>query len=211
MAGVAKIVRRIPMYLLMCLPMMLAGCDIMGKGTTQAVFTLPPKARVLVAVDPRPTSGMPIDGPIQMGKLITDELVLYKGAELVVDQGRLTDLRRDPDYKKMGIADIAVATGADVVIYVDVLTFHVATISDGQVTQGDATATVKVVDRNGTRLWPPLTDVLGFQVQTSVLPGFTDQMPPDHVKNKMVKDLAAYAARLFYKYDREDKDMNPHP
>lgn len=193
---------------------MLGGCDMMGKGSQDALYKLPEKGRVLVLVDARPTSGMPLDAPSSLGKQITDLLYQHKVADNFVDQGRLTELRKDArfaDMKQMGIADVAVLTDADTVVYVDVLQFQVDTLSDGQVTEGNAVAQVKVVSRAGKRLWPAETEVLGYQIQTTVNPNLVEQAPPNVVKGKLVKDLSVLVGRLFFKYDLEDKELNPKP
>ncbi len=64
----------------------------------------------------------------------------------------------------MGIADVARETGADLVIYVNVVSLSIPTTTDKAVAQGDAQVMVKVVDSAGVRVYP-VTDVAGTPVQ----------------------------------------------
>ena len=101
------------------------------------------------------------------------------------------------------------ATDADVVVFVDVLQFNIENISGGEVNQGNATAMVKVLDKNGKRLWPAETEPLGYQITAMAAPSLSEEGGAAAVQAKLLKDLALRAGRLFHSYDLEDKEVNP--
>ncbi len=130
--------RGIGAWLLMLSVAALGGCDMMGKGTQKALFKLPEGKRVLVMVDPRPSSNAPIDVPVALGQAISQYLYQHRVADSFVAQARLTELRKNEQFARMGIADIARATDSDLVVFVDLVSFNAEMLSEGQVTQGVA-------------------------------------------------------------------------
>ncbi|MEI8194271.1 MAG: hypothetical protein WCI73_00010 [Phycisphaerae bacterium] len=204
---------------LLALVLTLGGCEALymmtGKGGQEALYKLPKKSRILVCVDPRAVSGMPADAPARLGQLIAEHMYQYKAGEEFVAQARLSELRKNPRFnpanpvERMGIADIAAATDADVVVFVDVLQFNIENISGGEVNQGNATAMVKVLDKNGKRLWPAETEPLGYQITAMAAPSLSEEGGAAAVQAKLLKDLALRAGRLFHSYDLEDKEVNP--
>lgn len=205
-----------PGLFLPLLVLLLTGCDMLGKGTQEALYTLPEKSRVLVLVEPRSTSGMPPDVSAKLGDLIIAHLYKYNVADQFVSQARITELRKDPNFNgtdpqhRMGLADMAALTNADVVLYIDILRFDIEDLSGGQVVQGNAVAMVKVVSKNGKRLWPSETYPLGQQVNATVPPTLNEQGGNGAVQAKLMHDLAINVGRQFHAYDKEDKELNPH-
>jgi len=185
----------------------LGGCDMFGKGTQKAEFKLPEKARILVMVDPRPASNTPIDVPAALGETINRYLYKHNVGENFVAQARLTELRKNPQFARMGIADIAKATDADVVVFLDLVRFSADTQSEGQLTEGFAQGLVKVVDGRGQRLWPAETEVLGQEVQAVVAPNFASDMSVVQVRQALIDGMAIHTGRLFHDYDKEDKEV----
>ena len=106
----------------------------------------------------------------------------------------------------MGVADIAKATDADVVVVVNMVVLQADTTSDGSVTQGTAEGEVKVVDKNGERLWPG--DLLGTKVDAKVDPSFASDRGKGQVYTGLIDLLTIRVGRMFHPYDMEDKEMN---
>ena len=140
----------------------LAGCNVLGalssgKGTVKAEATLPPKARVLVFVDPRPQTQMTPESEALLAEAIMNHLWKYKAADNFVPQQQVVLARarhaEANDFAaaagKVGTADVARETGADVVIHVDVVDYMMPQLSESQITIGYATVLVKVMDKNG--------------------------------------------------------------
>jgi hypothetical protein len=186
----------------------LPACGTMSKGDRPALFTLPPAKRVLVFIDVRPNVPVPPDFPADLGQKISDHLYQHHATEHVVSQSRLTELRRDPEkFSAMGIADIAQATDADIVLHVDTLMFSVSALSDESITMGLTQALVKVVDKNGKRLWPTLA-ATGAGVEARIDPAFAEQRDRPAVQKEMSDLLAIRIGRMFHKYAVNDSQMN---
>ena len=196
---------------LLLLAFTLSGCQMLymfaGKGSQEALYVIPKGARVLIFVDVRPTAHMPAEGPLVLGEKIADHLFRHKAADNFVAQQRLSEVRRLDDFRKMGIADIARATDADVVLHVDVIQYTANTISDSSISEGSAAALVKVVDRQGNRLWPPEGTAMGAPVQARLDPLLTEQRDLNAVHKELAELLTIRIGRMFHAYDLEDKEM----
>jgi hypothetical protein len=176
----------------------LASC--MGEEKREAIFKLPAGKRVVVFVDPRANQNVPPEFSSELGLKISTLLQQFGGADAIVQQSRVMELRRESGkFSKMSVADVAVASDADVVLHVDVIGFGIATISDQSITQGGAQAIVKVVDRHGKRLWPPETTT-GAAVTAKVDPGFTEQRDARMVQRELNEQLGSRIARIFLTY-----------
>lgn len=204
--------RNLSKLVLLVLVGVLSGCQVLylltGKGQKDALYELPAESRVLVMVDPRPGTMALVEVPAALGESLTAHLYKYHVADKFVDQARLVDLRKDPRFEKMGIADIARQVEADVVVYVDLVTFAIETPSQTQLIHGHAQALVKVVDKNGKRLWPPSSEALGYGVEARVQPELADQTTPLAVREKLLHLLTVRMGRTFHAYDLEDKALN---
>jgi hypothetical protein len=186
----------------------LPGCQALyflgGKGTQPALYTLPKDQRILVFVDPRPTVSAPVDFSSTLGDKIAQHLYKYGVADKFVAQERLTALRRDhARFGAMGIADVAKATEADLVLYVDLIAYDVNAISDESIAQGSAHVLVKVLARDGTRLFPKDAPA-GIETAAQVEPAFTADRDMNAVIKQLTDTLAMRVGRMFQKYDRED-------
>lgn len=186
----------------------LPGCQALyflgAQGDMPAQFTLPKEKRILVFVDPRPTVTAPADFPAALGDAIGQHLYKYGLADHIVAQERLTALRRDANrFAHMGIADVAHAADADIVIYVDLITYDVSAISDNSIAQGNAHVLVKVLDSNGTRLYPK-NSTTGTEVAAEIEPAFTSEKDIAGVAQDLTNLLALRVGRLFQSYDRQD-------
>ncbi|HVX85342.1 MAG TPA: hypothetical protein VH253_11220 [Phycisphaerae bacterium] len=184
------------------------GCQALailgGGGSVPAQYTLPKGKRILVFVDPRPTVRAPADFPSALGDAIGQHLYKYGLADHLVTQDRLTALRRDnARFPHMGIADVARATDADVVIYVDLITYDVSAISDNSIAQGNAHVLVKVLDANGNRLYPKNSST-GTEISAEIEPAFTSERDMAAVVTDLTKLLGLRVGRLFQSYDNDD-------
>lgn len=188
--------------------LLLSGCGLTGAGGKQkALYTLPRQKRVMVFVDVHPTVEAPAGFANQLGENLSTHLFQYQAVDHVVAQARLAELRRAPDtFKKMGVADVARATDADLVLYVDLITFNVSSLSDDSITQGMAQVLVKVIDANGKRLWP-LNDVAGAQVDAKVDPAFTEQRDKLAVAKELNDKLARDVGRMFHDYSPNEGEL----
>lgn len=189
------------------LVLLLAGCDALGKGKQEALYTIPKNKRVLILVEPHPGRDVPADVPPALTQAIADHLYRYQAAGEFVSQQKLMDLRRDPvAFGNLSIQDIGHRTGADVVLYVDLLTFAPEEISAGQLTKGEALALFKLVDASGLRLWPAGADP-GSTVRASVPEQYIEQQSLTVVKRRLINSLAVQVGRVFHQYDKEDKGV----
>ena len=182
----------------------LTGCEvgyfIFGQGDQPAVFKIPEQSRVLVLVDKAANSPMTVS---DLQSLInTMNLLLYqnKVATQFVPAFRLTNLQRNTElYQSMGIADIAAAVRADIVIYIYLRKFSAKLISDKQISEGYASAIVKVVNKNGTRLWPKdATD--GYPITVKIPQALASSQSSAAVHNALIQAVAQKVALLFYSH-----------
>jgi hypothetical protein len=197
--------------LLVALVSAMAGCEAIyflhGEGTQDALYAFPVKSRVLVMVDTHPNSGVPADVPPALAEAITEFIYQHekegKKCEFV-SPARLASLRSDPDkFHLMSISDIAQATNADYVIYVDMTEFAMQNTPDGEVTQGVAQTLTKVVSRHGARVFP--TDgSSGVPIASSLTPGLAEPVGESHAKDHLVGQLTVRIGRMFISYDMED-------
>ena len=120
----------------------LGGCSILGalssgKGTVKAEATVPSGSLVLVFVDPRPETQMSPEKQMDLAEAIVKHLYKYRAADRFVAQQQLVILRSehqaDFDNRKIGVADVARETGADVVIHVDVIDYSTPQLSENQI------------------------------------------------------------------------------
>jgi len=115
------------------------------------------------------------------------------------------ELKANPSkFSQMGVADIAQATGADLVLYVDLIAFDVTSLSDESITQGGAQVLVKVVDREGNRAWP-IGVAMGVWLDARVGATFSEQRSRMGVQQEITDLLAVRTARMFIKYHLGDK------
>jgi hypothetical protein len=189
----------------------LSGCGQLsglmnGRGDQPALYTLPQNKRVLVFVDTRSDIAAPAEFATTLADGIGAHLYKYHAANNLVGQDRLTGIRHDAIvFAKMGVGDVAVATDADVILYVDVVTLNIASTTDNSVSQGGAQVLVKVIDRDGKRLWPG-TELPGTLVAVQVPAAYTEMS--DMAIAAQISDLLTLRiGRMFHKYSLDDKAM----
>ncbi len=193
--------------LLLVMPSCAALSFLGGQGEQDALYTLPKDKRVLVFVDVS-SSVNPTPGFTKMlGQKISDHLYKYKATDTLVSQSRLETLKSDPTFAGMGIADVARETGADLVIYVNLIALNNTSTTDKSVAQGDAEVMVKVIGADGKHLYPT-AEAGGTLVQAQLTPAFTEGQVEGAVMNQLTDMLAVRVGRMFHKYSLDDADMN---
>jgi hypothetical protein len=197
--------------MLLSLPLACSSCAALyflggGKGDQDPLYKIPQGKRVLVLVDTAPSVTATPGFTKLLGQKINDHLYKYKATDTLVAQARLDTLKSDPAFPKMGIADVARAAGADIVIYVNIVSLNMNSTADKSVAQGDAEAMVKAVDSDGKRLYPT-ADAGGTPVQAHVDPALTEGQVEGAVVNQLTDILALRVGRMFHKYSLDDADM----
>jgi hypothetical protein len=189
----------------------LTGCpDFNPAGKTiKALYTLPEKGSVLVFVYERPGSGVPLDVSNRLAVGITKHLKKWTKTQDLVNPDLVTPLKQDQKaYAKMDVMTIARLTGAKYVLVVDLYECRADELSSGLITQGNAQALLRVVDDNGTRLWPA-RDGAPLAMSTTVPPSTSDQQSIADVKTKLVTDLSTKIGRIFHDYGTDQGELNP--
>jgi len=177
-----------------------------GKGQQKALFEFPEKARVLIMVDTHPNTGIPVDVPAMLGTALAAQWQPRANHPLeFVDPGRLTQLQYNADaFRSLSIADVARKTHADYVVYVDLLQFSVQGRSENQISQAVTQTMVRVVDRDGQRVFP--TDAsAGMPVSAALPPTLGESASSSQQKDKLIDLLSIRITRMFFDYDLEDQ------
>lgn len=194
--------------------LMLAGCGefvylFTGRDHVSAQFKIPDKSRVLIFADRRPGRDVPLEVPDLLNENLNVHLYQYKAADSFVAASRLADMRKDPIFTEMSIPDVARKVDADIVIYVDMLNFQVIEQSDGQVNYGVAEVAVKVINRDGKRLWPVDSTVnpLGQSVTAEVEQHMADVRNVSQTRAELLKRLTIRVGRLFHEWDAMDREI----
>lgn len=198
-SSVGRVARGLYVFVVTLAALTLDSCGL--PQPIDPVYKFPTGKRVLVFVDPRPNQNVPPEFSAELARKISNLLYQFHGTDHVVPQTRIMELRREPQkLASMSISDVAKAADADVVLHVDLIALQVSTISDESLTQGVAQAFVKVVDRDGKRLWPGDMQA-GAAVTATVLPAFTESRNSEVVRQQLGEQLASRIARAFVKYD----------
>jgi hypothetical protein len=188
----------------------MAGCQLAalaGKGSQEALFKIKKEQRVLVLVDAMEAVSVPPGFDTALGQLLNQHLYAYKATDHIVAQERLLQLKDEKKdaYKKMSIEDIATATDADLVISVFVTRLSTPVTTDGTVGQADALVMVKVVDRNGNRLFPG--DQGGVPIMAKEDPALTSDRNMEKTLQGLLVQLTRRTGRMFHKYSLDDKTL----
>jgi hypothetical protein len=190
------------------------GCALLylagGKGKQKAIYQFSKTQKVLVLVETREGVTAPPYLTSTLADAIGRHLWKYHAVELpLVNQNALIVLQtaHPEEYKKMGVADIAQATGADAVLLVYVTQFMTPTTTDGSVGEGYAEVYVKVIDKKGTRLFPG--DAAGLQMTAHDDEELVSDRDIPKTVQDLIDQLSTLVGRTFHDYDMEDKEMNP--
>ena len=151
----------------------------------------------------------PPDFTSALGTKIENHLFKYNAAANLVAEDRLTALeaRNPEEFAKMGVADVARAVDADVVIYVDVVTMNVAATTDANSLSGATSQCfIKVIDANGNRMWPS-SETSGELITGSIEPALSENRSEAQLMDELQDQLTIRIGRLFHPYSRDDKEM----
>jgi hypothetical protein len=158
-------------------------------------------------VDIRPELSAPPAFATTLAERISSHLFRNKATDHIVPQQRLLELQQqDPaKFAKMGVADVANAVDADLVVVVYVIFLQVQSTTEGAVTQGNTQVLVKVVNSKGERLWPG--DPAGTRIDAFIEPALSSDQDKTAVYDKLSEQLITRVGRLFHKYSLDDKTM----
>ena len=183
------------------------GCQLeyllAGNGVDQSVYHIKKKDRVLVLVDSSPSSPLSIHAMSQLITATNQDLYLAGVTKNLVPAYRLIALMKSHpvSYREMGIADIAKALNANLVIYMYVERFRNRLLSAKQITEGDAQAYLKLVSESGTRLWPK-TAAPGQLITAKVSPNLAMTQTHTAVEDSLLAQLANTTAGFFHSHAR---------
>lgn len=193
--------------------MALGGCELLyfagGKGKQPALYKFGKNEKALVLVEVREGLAPPPFLAPNLADAVTKHLWKYGAVQQpMITQDALMALQtsRPADYKKMGIADIAQATGADAVLHVFIIQFETPTTSDGTVSEGNAQAFVKVVNKDGTNVFGSKT---GLKLSAHDPEAYVSDRDVARTTQDLINQLTIQTGRMFHDYDLEDAVLNP--
>jgi hypothetical protein len=177
------------------------GCGaISGHGSEKAVFKIPPADRIAVLVDAAGSSGADIDVPSSLEKALGEHLFTYKVSTEIVNSDRTDNLRRAGDLKDISIASFAAKVDAKLVLYVRLTQFRVEPVGDTGYYQGLSSATARLIDASGKKLWPIAGDEPDFEADVQE----DKTLGHDDVKKYLIDLLAVRIGRTFHDYSKDD-------
>jgi hypothetical protein len=192
------------------------GCNIVvpaayiieGPPSNDAQFTLPDR-KVVVFVDDRTnllsrTQLRTVIGDKVGGDLLAKELV----PEVIASRDALAVARRDESMgKPLSTAEIGEKVGAEVVIYVRVMSFNLT--EPGGNPQPNAMARVRVIDAtNRARLFPTDVEDPGAEVNSDMrevsLDLYNSTSGRRSVEEQLATNLGDRIGKLFYKHEKKE-------
>jgi hypothetical protein len=186
------------------------GCDeMMGRGPQPPMYTLPKDTRVLVLVDVFEGLTPPPAFASALADRIGALLYTHKGVDKLVPQNQIVMLQqKEPArFKAMTTQDIARETGADVVLRVYLTNLQTQQSVDGQVVWGDALAYVKVIAKDGQKIWPG--QATGQPVAAHVSEVEVEVKDMARVVKELGEQMAAQIGRMFYEWRPDKGEMTP--
>jgi hypothetical protein len=194
----------------------LTGCSgvgavlgkVQGPQWIEARHTLAPKKTLVLAENYSDPGISAIDAD-RVARAVTEELVENKAAS-AVDPELLATLKsqRLDGFRKMSIQQIAAATGAEQVIYIDLQSVAVGQSPGSEVLKGAASARVRVIDpgaSEGLQVLFPLDAREGLPLTyESPMRRPSDKHNRDTVRTEAILGMSSKIARLFYRYQADD-------
>lgn len=184
-----------------------SGCQLeyllAGNGIDQSVYHIKKKDRVLVLVDSSSFSPLSIHAMSQLITAVNQNLYRNGVTKNLIPAYRLIALMKSHpvSYREMGIADIARALKANLVVYIYIERFRNKRLSAKQITEGDAQAYVKLVSESGHRLWPK-TAAPGELVTARVPANLAMTQTHTAVADSLLAQIADTTAGFFYTHSR---------
>jgi hypothetical protein len=109
-----------------------------------------------------------------------------------------------PQYRySLPFADMAQATGADVVLHVKLLQFRLQESEEGPIWNGRLETAVRLLDADGSVLWPRDRPVDGFTVERTTLANSMNSSGTYAIQltRDLAEDQADKIAKLFYEHE----------
>jgi|GEM_PF-2781127 hypothetical protein len=185
----------------------LNGCQLeyllAGNGISESVYHIKRKDRVLVLVDSSSVSPLSIHAMSQLIAATNQNLYRNGVTKRLVPAYRLISLMKTHpvSYREMGIADIAKALNANIVLYIYIERFRNRLLSAKQITEGDAQAYVKLVSESGQRLWPK-SAAPGELVTVKVPPNLAMTQTHTAVEDSLLAQIANRTASFLYTHGK---------
>ncbi|MGC4031719.1 MAG: hypothetical protein QM754_08295 [Tepidisphaeraceae bacterium] len=201
--------------------LLVAGCNVAGallyKFTPEADvpsrFTLRDVPTIVLAENFRNPDMAANDAEL-LGRCVQDELIKYKVVQNVVKSEKIADLRNNhpKDFPKMSVPEIAKEIGAEQVIYIDLVSSGIGSMTGSSMFQGRASALVKVIDaKTGKIAWPPdSTDGFGVNYETNPLKG-REEGSYASVRSDLYEGLGKNIGRLFHAWKQSEDDDDKRP
>lgn len=187
------------------------GCDALaGQGRQPALYKIAKNQRVLVLVDVYEGVTPPPAFATTLGDKIGLALFSNKAVDHLVPQDQILSLQQKDAaaYKNIPTADIARETGAAIVVQVKLTQLQTQLTTDGTVVWGDATAYVKVFNKDGQKLWPG--QATGAPIVAHVDPVLVAERDVPRVLKDLSEQLTMHIGRIFYEWQPEKGEMSPH-
>lgn len=194
------------------------GCNLVGAVLYKVTpeLEIPPKfvlkkdAPTVVLVENYRTPDLAANDAELLARSLQAKLDEKKVAPIIKTE-KIFDLRnsRPKDFAKMTVPEIAKAVGAEQVIYVDLQSGGISSMTGQSLFQGKAYVAVKVIDaKTGATLFPTESaDGIGLGFETNPRKGRDEGSYPA-VRSELYDGMAKTIGRLFYPYkpseDEED-------
>lgn len=195
--------RHITGTLLAALALSLGGCELLylmgGSSTHPASFKFPKGHRVLVLVELNQGVAAPPAFATTLADAVGSHLLQNKAVDApLIRQDQLISLQQaNPEaYANMHLGDVATTLNADNVLYIKITQLQTNVTADGTVADGAAEAFVKVLDKQGTRLWPG--DVTGQRLLAQVTTGLLSDRDIPNILKSLNSQLADQTDALFH-------------
>lgn len=207
------------MLLLMASASTLSGCGLFSYLVANlallpkeaALYHLPKDKNILVFPDD--VSGQLSYPPLKklLAQNVAAAMMREKLAASVVPYQKVDELSSQVgqrwyrmDDSGMGVAEVTRTVGADLAVYLSIRHFQLKDNPSDPSWRGKITVLVKVVDRDGKRLWPTdRTD--GYEVSVDTSPGVEEGATVGQVLTQQLAGMMAEkVTSLFYKHTVHD-------
>lgn len=204
---------------LLCLPLVLAGCNIVAAGAiliagdpkVEQQFTLDPKRPTVVFVDDRanqlPKRSLRMVAADEAQQILLREKALVNAIDA---RAAFAAASADREGKPLSITGIGKAAQADVVIWVSVDAFTLS--PDGEVFQPSIAMRVKVMDAAAEkRIWPAEKEGFKLIAQMAKKPNYAPRSPAEmsQAEIEAAKWAGTAIAQLFYEHKVDDSALTP--
>lgn len=207
-----RTLRRMVLFFLLCC----TGCGyshgqllfLLGFGRGQLIkpeFVLTKNPVLVLVDDPAEQVTYPVS-MTHLAEQVADELLRNKAAVKIVPEESLAGLRRsEPEYARLSAREIGEKLGAEQVLWMEVLDYHVSEQIEDALNAARCTVSVKVLnvleqsDRQRVRLYPatPQGRILHARLSGSELVPLKSR---ERISRELMGRLGTAVARLFYEH-----------